>query len=763
MKRSLFILAILTAAGVCRAAESPRVLHSVKEVRGLSHSDAAKNLPVDVEATVTFFRGYEGTLFVQDGDAAGYVNAPAKPQLEPGDVIRIEGTTGDSFNPIIHPSRITWLRHGSLPKPVPATWRDLEDAKYDCRWVVVRGRVAVAEIGRTSGLEITHLVLALDGGYADIVMDGHDRSRLASLLDAQVEVEAVAGEIFDGKFDQTGVRLHVPTLDYVKVLERSTEDRWSLPLTPIDKVMRDYAVVDKTPRVHVEGILTYYHQKYMGVLQDGEKSIRVETSQIDLLKVGDRAEAVGIPAVEDNLLTLKMGSIRSIGAAAPTNAVPLTYDQLAAGTHPYDLVSMEGTVVTQVRQQTQDVWVISAGGHLISASLIRPFSYVWPLPKVLPPMREIRSGSRVRVTGVAALETGNPYNGPVGFNILLRSENDLAVLAPASWLTVRNLLGVVSGLSLFVLAIMAWVAMLRRKVHRQTAELAKRIEAEAMLERRRSKVLEDINGARPLKEILEQIAELVSSGLGGAECWVQLADGPPVGTVAREADGARIQRQEIRSHTGSLHGTIYAALREAARGEDAVQALSMGAWLATLAIETRSLYSDLVHRSEYDLLTDVYNRFSMERQLDRMVEAHANRGCFGLIYMDLDEFKQVNDRFGHRVGDLYLQGIAERMKRQLRPGDMLARLGGDEFAVVVPHVRSRADVEEIAERLERCFDEPFSLEGYTLRGSGSIGIAVFPGDGDTRDALLGTADATMYEAKRARQRLVEEVRLNTGL
>lgn len=761
-KRVAAIVLVLCGAAASWAAEAPRVLRSVEAVRTLSHQGAARHLPVDFEATVTFFRPYEKTLFVQEGDFGTYVNATTKLDLEPGDLIRIQGTTEDSFNPFVVSSNLALVGHGKLPLPAHATWADLEGARYDCRWVTVRGRVAVAEIGRTSGIEITHLVLSMDGGVADIVMDGNDRSRLPGLLDAQVELQAVGGEIFDGKMEQTGVRLHLPSLDYVKVLERSPVDSWKLPLTPMDQVMRSYDVAEKTPRVRVEGILTYYHQKRMGVLQDGAKSIRVDTSQIDRLKVGDRVEAIGIPAVEDNLLTLKLGSIRGVGAAPPLLPQRLTFDELASGKHPFDLVSVEGTVVSQVREQTQDVWVISAGGTLFSATLASPFSYIWPAPNNRAPMQEIRPGSRVRVTGVAALESGNPYNGPVGFNILLRSEDDVAVVAQASWLNVRNLLGVVIVLLLIVLAVTAWVALLRRKVHGQTAELAKRIEAEAMLERRRSKILEDINGARPLTEILEQIAALVSTSLSGADCWIQVADAPPVGTRAQDAPGLRIVRQEIRSRTGSLHGTIYAALKETGRvDQDALQALSMGAWLATLAIETRSLYSDLVHRSEYDLLTDIYNRFSLERQLNRMVvEGHAHHASFGLIYIDLDDFKQVNDRYGHRVGDLYLQEIAERMKRQLRPGDILARLGGDEFAALVPEMRSPADVDEIAGRLERCFDEPFSLDGYPLRGSGSVGIAVFPEDGATGDALLGAADTTMYEAKRRRQRMREEPRFS---
>jgi diguanylate cyclase (GGDEF)-like protein len=173
--------------------------------------------------------------------------------------------------------------------------------------------------------------------------------------------------------------------------------------------------------------------------------------------------------------------------------------------------------------------------------------------------------------------------------------------------------------------------------------------------------------------------------------------------------------------------------------------------LATLAIETSRLYSDLVHRSEFDLLTDVQNRFAMEKTLDAMIQtARETAVIFGLIYIDLNEFKQVNDLHGHLVGDLYLQEVSRRMKRQLRPGDVLARLGGDEFAVLVSEVRNRAEVEEIMSRLESCFHEPFIGDGYILRGSASFGIALYPEDADSADSLLRGADAAMYVAKYTR-------------
>jgi diguanylate cyclase (GGDEF)-like protein len=276
------------------------------------------------------------------------------------------------------------------------------------------------------------------------------------------------------------------------------------------------------------------------------------------------------------------------------------------------------------------------------------------------------------------------------------------------------------------------------------------------MERRRGNILEDINDSRPLAEILERITELVSARLNGTLCWCQIVDGAKLGNYPPEStiSAMRIVEHPIAGRSGPALGSIFAAF-DAHTKPRAVEteALTMAAGLATLAIETSRLYSDLVHRSEYDLLTDIQNRFSMEKHLDAAIQtARLSAGIFGLLYIDLNEFKQVNDGFGHRVGDLYLQEVATRMKKQLRPGDMLARLGGDEFSALVPNVHSRADVEEIALRLECSFEQPFVVDGYEVDGSAAIGLALYPEDGITKDSLLSAADAAMYVAKQTKHR-----------
>lgn len=288
---------------------------------------------------------------------------------------------------------------------------------------------------------------------------------------------------------------------------------------------------------------------------------------------------------------------------------------------------------------------------------------------------------------------------------------------------------------------------LERRIRRQIGSLA-------YVEKRRGRILEEINSSQPLAEILERTTELVSVRLNGAPCWCHIADRATLGNCPEQLDSKtlRVIERPIAARSGPPLGKIYAAFDARTKPSSVeVEALAMAAELATLAIETSRLYSDLVRRSEIDLLTDVQNRFSMERTLEDLIHnARQTAGIFGLIYIDLNEFKQVNDVHGHLVGDLYLQEVAQRMKNQLRPGDMLARLGGDEFAALVPSVRSRTDVEEIAGRLECCFDEPFAGEGYVLRGSASIGIALYPEDASSADSLLNKADAAMYVAKYSR-------------
>ncbi len=154
------------------------------------------------------------------------------------------------------------------------------------------------------------------------------------------------------------------------------------------------------------------------------------------------------------------------------------------------------------------------------------------------------------------------------------------------------------------------------------------------------------------------------------------------------------------------------------------------------------------YMAHFDALTDLPNRaLFYDRLRQVLIQAKRNKHSCALMFLDLDRFKTVNDTLGHHVGDLLLQGVARCLKECVRESDTVARLAGDEFTVLLPRVEKREDVRLVAEKILASLSRPFVLEGNEVCTSGSIGIALFPDDGDGDDVLVKNADQAMYAAK----------------
>jgi diguanylate cyclase (GGDEF)-like protein len=741
--------------GTALAAE-PEILTSLLAVHRLSNQEANSAVPVAFEATVVYSRGYESLLFVQDDDAALFVRPPSTSQWIPGDRIFIQGKTQGSFRPLVVASSITLAHHGQLPPPAQTTWSQMIQAQLDARLAVVRARVHAADlvVSPASPVRSARLQLLMEGGHLEAYVDCDNEAALKDLLDADVEITgAVAGK-FDDKMEQTGIVLYVSKLADIRVLKHATTSPWSMSVMAMDQILGESEVRDLTRRVRIAGTITYYQPGSAVVLESGSKSLWISTQTREPLEIGDFADATGFPSARDRVLTLTDGEIRDSHVQRAVTPQLVSWGQLAVWNsskpmgHQYDLVSIDGQIITEVREASQDEYVLSTDGRLFTA-IYRHSRTSAPLL----PMRQVPLGSRARITGICSIPDTHAINPgeEVPFDILLRSYDDIAIIANPSWLSVRNLLALVSMLIalLFVAGARSWVV--DRKVRRQNATAA-------YMERRRARILEDINSSRPLVEILEDITQLVSFKLQSIPCWIQIVDGARLGICPPDLSKFRVAQQQVQSRTAPSLGTIYAAfdVRSSANGEES-EVLFMAAALAALAIDTKRLYADLVHRSEFDLLTNIHNRFSFEQYMDLHIERmHDDAGLFALIYIDLNDFKHVNDFYGHLVGDLYLREAAARMKKQLRSHDMLARLGGDEFVVLVPDIRNPMDVEEVAHRLERSFDDQFVIKNYILHGSASFGIALYPEDGTTKDALFMAADAAMYVSKHSKKGAEEQ-------
>ena len=156
----------------------------------------------------------------------------------------------------------------------------------------------------------------------------------------------------------------------------------------------------------------------------------------------------------------------------------------------------------------------------------------------------------------------------------------------------------------------------------------------------------------------------------------------------------------------------------------------------------------LTQLAHYDVLTDLPNRVLFYDRL-RQVLAQAKRSQWtvGVMFVDLDRFKNVNDTLGHAVGDQLLRQVSERLAHAVRSGDTVGRLGGDEFAIVLSNLSNAQDASLVAQKIMASFNEPFKLHGADFYVTASIGVTLYPDDAEDQDTLIKNADAAMYRAK----------------
>lgn len=164
--------------------------------------------------------------------------------------------------------------------------------------------------------------------------------------------------------------------------------------------------------------------------------------------------------------------------------------------------------------------------------------------------------------------------------------------------------------------------------------------------------------------------------------------------------------------------------------------------------EHKRIQRTLQRLSQFDYLTDLSNRVYFERSLKKaMARAERIRKKVTLFFLDMDGFKQVNDTYGHQIGDQLLVVAAHILKSSVREEDVVSRLGGDEFAIVFERIEDHADVAIIAKYILKKISEPIFIEGHEIHVNFSIGIASYPENAENADELIKKADTAMYVAK----------------
>ncbi|MBB5059023.1 diguanylate cyclase (GGDEF)-like protein [Granulicella aggregans] len=753
-------LALLPGA-ICRSGAQgigrpDGVLHTVREIEQLPPAEAAKGLPVHLTATITYYEPGRYTMFVADPTGGIYVGlvTPEAQGMRRGDLIEIAGITNKSYKTTVIKPHIRVLGPGSLPAAKAAGFRELMSGDDDCQLVKIRGTVRSASIKKDPSGKMAQLEIQIPGGLVRAYIEDREGVDLTDLIDAEVEFSGVAGGIFNGRKQLMQTVLYGTNKGDLMVLRPAKVRPRQLPWTAIDDVLQTRYVEDRSERVRVRGAVTFYEPANSIVIQHDGESLLAQTHDLESIALGQVVDLVGFADGNGSGPMLDEAQIFPTGEFETVMPRPVSYEDAITGLYSEGLVTLEGKVLSELHGEVSDSMVITVDEHPVNVLL-------WTSDRLR--LQPLAVGTVVKVTGICHITKTDPWGNSVSFLLEMREAGDVTVVRVASWWTVLHLLLLLLALLVVSLTVTGWALALRRRVTAQ----AERIQQSMAVERERGRLLEAINSQMPLTELMEDICgsfeELVAEVTCSYDLLESCCDLSEDWTVEHRAPDAGVARGSIEVRrtpvfeammtdtTGAAIG-VFRAVGSAGRKISAEEreALTVCASLANIALNQRRLFERLNFTSTHDPLTGLPNRRLSDLRLDEALrDAKVSGRLVGVVYIDVDHFKQVNDVHGHKTGDLYLQAISERLNGKVRSSDLLARIGGDEFMLTAT-LRTHEDAEMYRQRLKSSFEERFHLEGVVVDGSASIGLAVFPVHGTTAEELQRHADLDMYAAKERR-------------
>ncbi|WGM60755.1 MULTISPECIES: putative bifunctional diguanylate cyclase/phosphodiesterase [Agrobacterium] len=286
-----------------------------------------------------------------------------------------------------------------------------------------------------------------------------------------------------------------------------------------------------------------------------------------------------------------------------------------------------------------------------------------------------------------------------------------------------------------------------------------------------ARILEMIVAAARIEDFLEEFVKAIENLATGLACAVRVfdaAEGEPsvyaspalaqqeglAALIASVSDPERLTHPaehvafsfDIPASEGKAHGFVWCML--ASREPDAalVEFIGAAARMAGLAIDRKRAAEHIAFLADHDMLTRLPNRRFLDTRLPEILAAaaKANRRV-GIGFLDLDNFKHINDTLGHSIGDALLSKTAERIAKSLRKYDLVLRVGGDEFVIILEERKD--DVENRLQRIRAAVSQPLRIGNYDIKVTSSIGMAFFPEHGETTAEIVAAADLAMYEAK----------------
>jgi two-component system, cell cycle sensor histidine kinase and response regulator CckA len=451
----------------------PPTLTHVEQLHALSPEESKRGGDVHLRGVVTYVDAAGPNLFVQDATGGVWVDLRGiAASLQPGESVDLRGTVGSGFAPYVAHPRWTVLGRVPMPTPQRVAYAQMATGAMDGDWVEIEG-------------VIQRFLLEAEGDILviDVSTEGHElRARVpgfhhplpAELSGARVALRGVSGAAFNDKKQLIGVHLFMPTLDDVRILEPAPTDLFALSVRPIERLGQFSARTEETRRVHLRGVVTLQVPGARLFLRDGTGAIEVETSDGGLVEPGRRVDVVGFPRLGGFTPVLEGARFRPAAAGPPPAPIRVTAPEARRGLHAADLVQIDGEIQDDQPDASGRELRLKAGNVLFDAHL-RDGGVAGAAGTSLA------SGTEVRLVGISAVRVDE--NGtPAAFRILLRSVDDVRVLAPPSMWTRRRALAVLGLVALVALSALFWVAVLRRRVRVQTTVIRRRLEREGAQE-----------------------------------------------------------------------------------------------------------------------------------------------------------------------------------------------------------------------------------------------------------------------------------------
>ncbi len=669
-------------------------IQTVAAVRELPEERASLALPVRIAGVITYNDAKWNQLYLQDSTGGIYIKySGARTELHAGEKVTVVGlTNAGDFAPVIVAPKFLDVHASSLPSPVPVTANEAAGGMLDAQFVELQGVIHPIRIGEEAPHLFTYELYSSFGQihvYTSSV-PAYIR-RLRQLEDARVSIRGVFGTVFNSRRQLVGYQLLVNSPDAIQVIEPSVQNPFELTPTPIGELLQYSDHVKSGHRLMVKGWVTMAARDSFYV-QDDSGGVEVEGDHASL-QLGDLVEAVGYPSLLGRYSpVITDAEFQSQHRKGATVAKTATVESILQGQYDSQLVSIEGKLLAAIDGPSGKSLLLQSGLHTFVAELQTNDlgATTWP-PK---------EGSVLRLTGICSTQVDPDKlyvllrQHPVSFKILLRSPSDVAVIKAAPFWNLENASLVLVTFALAILLALVRVNMLRKRVRVQKLALQRAAET--------AKAIEDLSNAMLKVSASQEFNTTVS--VRGSEEVAQLVVG------------------------------FNGMLSELQRSEQA----------------NREAEAKLQQQALTDELTRLPNRRHLSDQLSHsLAAAKCDNSMLGLLYIDLDGFKLVNDSLGHAVGDVLLVQVAERLGSRLRKSDTLARIGGDEFTAILKGLKKKDEALTVAENLLQALTLPFQIEAQEITIGASIGISTFPDLANDEIDLLQQADNAMYAAKRS--------------